>query len=246
MANYMKTGCALLIAALSLFSACGTHQNYRTAEFGSDKIYHKGKQTPQLHQSDVLGLHTAKAVNDEDIRRILDESRSFHIQENSNILLVQSGAAHPDKEMVDQLSRHFTVLPFTGVPSELSTSRGGAVSKALRLAAAESKAETVLVYWGSVEIMRDDLPTGIVSWVPVVDFMVPDEYQKVRMHLKLALIDVRTGQWATFQTEPVEDKTLTTRYAREKEPSWPIKSIKQRVYESCVRKLLDGYVLARN
>ena len=66
------------------------------------------------------------------------------------------------------------------------------------------------------------------------------------MYLKVALIDVRTGQWATFRTEPIEDQTLTTRYAREKAPNWPLRGIKERAYQACVRKLLDGYVLARN
>ena len=137
-------------------------------------------------------------------------------------------------------------MPHTGVPNELRSDPDDDISKTLRLAAAHSKAETLLVYWGHLEMMRDDLPTSLVSWVPVVDFTVPDEYQRVRMHLKAALIDVRSGNWATFRTEPIESDALTTRFAREHEQKWPIQNTKQRLYKNSVEKILKAYVMARN
>jgi hypothetical protein len=243
----MRFGYPVLAAGVVLFAACGTTPEYRTADLSSDQTYKKkGKSSPQLAENEVLGLQAHGSASDSDIRRILDETRSFNLREQSNVLLVQSGAHHPDNEMIQALSKHFTVVPNSGIPSDLRAEEEGDVSKALRLAAAHAKAETIIVYWGKVEMKRDDLPTGLVSWVPVVDFIVPDEYQKVRMHIKVALIDVRTGQWATFRTEPIEDQMLTTRYAREKAPNWPLKSIKERMYQSSVRKLLDGYVMAKN
>jgi len=241
----MKRAYGLLVAGLVFLGGCETNRNYRTADLSSEHAYKKGKTSPQLKENEVLGLK-AEGATEQDIQRILDETRAFNLKEYSTVLLVQSGASHPDREMIEQLSRPFTVIPYTGVPSELCSEGDSDTAKTLRLAAAHAKAETVVVYWGSVEMKRDDLPTGIVSWVPVVDFVVPDEYQKVRMHLKVALIDVRSGQWATFRTEPIEDQTLTTRYAREKAPDWPLKGIKDRVYRSTVQKLLSGYVVASN
>jgi hypothetical protein len=235
---------AVLLAGVVVFAGCGTERGYRSADLSSDSAYRKTK-SPELKENDVLGLNVMGDIGDREIRQILEETRTLNVQQGSNILVVQSGAPHPDKEMTEQLARHFTVIPHTGVPAELNAEADGNISKALRLAGAHAKAETVLVYWGKMEIKRDDLPTGLVSWVPVIDFMVPDEYQKVRVYLKVALIDVRTGQWATFRTEPLEEQTLTTRYAREKEPNWPLGPVKSRAYEACVRKLLEGYVLAQ-
>ena len=242
----MKKGCALWIAGLTLLAACGTNRDYRSADLTSERAYKKGKLSPQLKENEVLGLASSNQISDQDIERILDETRAFVLKEHSTLLLVQSGAHHPDGEMLNQISKHFSVIPNSGVPGDLRSEDVGDISKALRLAAAHAGAETILVYWGNIEMKRDDLPTGIVSWVPVVDFMVPDEYQKVRLHLKVALINVRTGQWATFRTEALEEENLTTRYAREKAPNWPLHAIKTRAYEACVRKLMDGYVLARN
>lgn len=226
-----------------LFGAgCSTQNQYRSADFTGDKVYHKGAATaPQLTENEVLGLHPGKNTSDADIRRILDEGRTFHIQSGSRVLLVQSGSAYPDNAMVRELEHHFTVLPHTGVPRELRENNSD-VAKALRLAAAHSKAETILVYWGNLELKRNDLPTSIVSWVPVVDFAVPDEYQKVRMHLKVALIDVRSGHWATFRTEAIEEEGLTTRYGRERQPGWQLERSKQRLYQAAVKKLADGYL----
>jgi hypothetical protein len=232
--NAVLLGCGLAVAG------CGTSREYRSADVASDKAYKKGKIAPDLKESEVLGIKRESASN-EDIQRILDEKSAVALKPGSTVLLVQSGTANPDKEMFEQLSKHFTVIPYTGIPSDLRAEADGSVSKALRLAAAHAKAESIVVYWGSLELKRDDLPTGIVSWVPVVDFMVPDEYQKVRMHLKVALIDVRTGQWATFRTEPLEEQMLTTRYAREKAPNWPLGPYKSRVYERGVKRLVDGY-----
>jgi hypothetical protein len=232
-------------AATLLLGACTTNTAYKSADFSGNKVYKKGYVGPQLKENDVLGLKASDKITDREISRILDETRTLSLKHASTVLVVQSGARHPDKEMSDALSPDFTVIPYTGVPSELC-SKNEEVSKALRLAAAHSKAETILVYWGQLELKRDEMPTGIVSWVPVVDFMVPDEYQKMRMSLKVALIDVRTGQWATFRTEPIEDEMLTTRYAREHEQKWPMQGVKQRLYQASVRQLMDGYVVARN
>jgi hypothetical protein len=241
----MKTGFALVIASAALLTACSTNREYKSADLSSEHAYKRGHASSQLKENEVLGLKRGAKVGDEDIARILDETRTIQLKEHSPVLLVQSGAHSPDAEMIEKLTARFNVVPYTGVPSELREEQGE-ISKALRLAAAEAKAETVIVYWGNVEMKRDDLPTGIVSWVPVVDFMVPDEYQKVRMILKVALIDVRTGQWATFRTEPIEDQTLTTRYAREKSPNWPMRGVKERAYQAAVRKLLDSYLVAGN
>ena len=239
----------VLIAVLSgafLFMGCHTEKGYRSADFSGQKLYTKGySPASELKENEVLGLKNTRAVTDHDINRILDETSTIRVREGSTILLVQSGAPSPDQSMIDELSKRFVVVPHTGISSEVR-SGGEDVSKALRLAAAHSKAETIVVYWGQLEMKRDEMPTSIVSWVPVVDFMVPDEFERLRMHLKLALIDVRTANWATFRTEPIETEALTTRHAREHQKRYSLQNSKQRLYQNAVRKLVDSYSLARN
>jgi hypothetical protein len=236
---------ACATAALLLLG-CETNVNFRSANFSGDKVYKKGPLPPQLNENEVLGIKESARLTNDDINRILDESSSIQIKEGSTILLVQSGAPHPDKEMVDELLKRFVVVPHSGVPNEIRSNPNDDISKSLRLAAAHSKAETLLVFWGHLEMKRDDLPTSLVSWVPVIDFAVPDEYQRVRMHLKVALVDVRSGNWATFRTEPIESDALTTRYAREHEQKWPLQNTRQRLYRNSVSRIVESYVTARN
>lgn len=239
---------AVLAAALMsslILTGCASRRDYKSADFSGNKVYARhGNNVPQLSENEVLGLKGGAQTTDEDIRRTLDETRSVRVPAGSKVLLVQSGASHPDSEMVQELSKHLSVVPHTGVPSEVNASEGDA-GKSLRLAAARSNAETLIVYWGKLELFRDDLPTSIVSWLPVVDFAVPDEYQKVRMQLTVAVVDVRTGQWATYRTEPIEEDTLTTRYNRERNPKWSLERTKERLYRSAVKKLAEGYLAAQ-
>jgi hypothetical protein len=98
---------------------------------------------------EVLGTQGQAEMTDEQIRKTLDETHSFHLRRGSAILLVQSGASVPDAAMVDELSREFKVIPHTGIASEILPENSDAtLSKALRMAAAQSNADTVLVYWG--------------------------------------------------------------------------------------------------
>ena len=244
--NDMNKVLIALSAGVFLFVGCHTEKGYRSADFSGQKLYTKGySSATELKENEVLGLKNTRAVTDDDINRILDETSTIKVREGSTILLVQSGAPSPDQSMIDELSKRFVVIPHTGLPAQVRNG-GDDVSKALRLAAAHSKAETIIVYWGELEMKRDEMPTSLVSWVPVVDFMVPDEFERLRMHLKLALIDVRTGHWSTFRTEPIETEALTTRHAREHQKRYPLQKSKNRLYQNAVRKLVDSYSLARN
>src|SRR4029079_10475859 len=133
----MKTGFALVIAGVAVLTACSTNREYRSADLSSEHAYKKGKPSSQLKESEVLGLKHGEKVSDQDIQRILDETRTIQLKEHSPVLLVQSGAHSPDAEMIEQLSARFSVIPYTGVPSELRDDQGS-LSKALRLAAAEA------------------------------------------------------------------------------------------------------------
>lgn len=238
----MKNSYYVLALAGMLFCGCHTTISYNSADLQSSKNSHHGPQC-QLKESDVLGLTEADAITDEQIKRVLEETKSIKLKPGSTVMLVESGAKTPDTGMSQELGKLFTVVPHTGIAREISTNDlGRGFSKELRLAAAQSQAEYLLVYWGNLEVRRDDLPTSLVSWVPVVDFVVPDEYQKMRMSLKMALIDVRTGNWATFRTEPVEGDVVTTRYAREHGMKWPFESFKQKLYAQATEKLKNGYI----
>jgi len=110
-------------------------------------------------------------------------------------------------------------------------------SKNLRLAAARAGAETLVCYWGTLESARRKMETKTVSWVPIAGWMVPDESQQMRIRLKLALIDVRTGNWRVVAPEPFTDKAWSTGFTRDSSDQKQVELLKRRAYEAGVKLL---------
>ena len=159
----------------------------------------------ELSEFDVLGITRGAVVSDTEIERTLAGAKQVRLHPGDSILLIQSGAMFPDGPMVKELSKNFRVVPFSGVPAMRIMKDGRSegrdaetFSKSLRLAAARGGDSTILCYWGILESENAKLPTKPVSWMPIVNWMMPDEREHMRIRLKMALIDVRTGNWSVL------------------------------------------------
>src|SRR5262249_9742519 len=120
--------CLLLLAG-ALLSGCQksersiSHSGYvqqgswcgpATPDAVSDPAFeYKG----ELSENDVLGIARRKFASEADIRRALETAKPVKLQPGSSILLIQSGSLFPDGEMVTQMSKHYRVVPFSGVPT---------------------------------------------------------------------------------------------------------------------------------
>src|SRR5215468_3986810 len=71
----------------------------------------------ELSEFDVLGITPGAIASENEIRRALDNAKRVKLHSDSSLLLIQSGAAFPDGGMVTELSKHFQVVPFSGIPS---------------------------------------------------------------------------------------------------------------------------------
>lgn len=204
----------------------------------------------ELSEFDVLGISRGEITSDAEIRRTLDAAKPVKLRPGSSILLIQSGALFPDGPMVTALSRHFSVVPFSGVPALRRTSAVGvqtesadpeSYSKSLRLTAARGGNDLVLCYWGMLESESQRLPTKTVSWVPIVHWVVPDEKRHMRIRLKVALLDVRSGNWSVFSPKPFADARLATSPGRGAVDQKQVERLKQLAYEATVAELLQTH-----
>jgi len=203
----------------------------------------------ELSEFDVLGITRSQNTSDDEIRRALDGSKRLKLRSGSSVLLIQSGAMFPDGPMVTELGKHFTVVPFSGVPPYRRTFRGvqtqsldpESYSKSLRLAAARGGNDIILCYWGVLESASEKLATKTVSWVPGFNWMLPDEKQHMRIRLKVALVDVRTGDWAIFSPKPFEDDHLSISPRRAATDQKLVERLKQKAYEMAAKDLVDRY-----
>jgi hypothetical protein len=195
----------------------------------------------ELNEFDVLGVDRTRMATEDEIVQALDQARAVQPKPGSRVLLVQSGAVFPDGPMVSAMEKHFRVVPFSGVPPRHRTAADAeppelmSYSKNLRLTAARAGAETIVCYWGALESARRKLETKTVSWVPIAGWIVPDEAQQMRIRLKLALIDVRTGNWRVVTPEPFADKAISTAFTRGSSDLKQVESLKQKAYEAGVK-----------
>ncbi|WP_223164471.1 hypothetical protein [Massilia rubra] len=226
------------LCLLLLVSGCATRSISDSGYPGDSGRYGRSQGMAyqgELSEFNVLGIDTSVAVTDEAIRAALESRQKMTVARNSSVMLVQSGAMIPDEAMVKAFSQYYQPIAFSGRPeaSQGKTNYAGH----LRLAAARSGTEKIMVYWGILESGRENLSTKVVSWVPILGALVPDENQRMRIRLKVALVDVKTGQWEMFSPEPFEDVDFSSRGSRAAADQAQVALLKDKAYRAAVTQL---------
>jgi len=251
-----------LFAICALLAGCTTQRSISNSGYRDDGGHHVLGYFPRANESDpgfayrgelsefdVLGIERGEAASDLEIQKALDDAKSIKLNANSSILLIQSGAIFPDAPMVAELSRYFHVSPFSGVPPESrshdestgETRDPQSFAQSLRLAAARGGNDVVLCYWGVLESEKQDLATKTVSWLPTAGWVLPDEKQHMRIRLKLALIDVRSGSWTVMSPEAFDDSRMSTSLHRAARDQQQVDLLKAKAYEASVKELVTRY-----
>jgi hypothetical protein len=224
-----------------------SYRAYGPGAGGSDPAF---EYRGELSEFDVLGIPKGEITSEADIERALNTAKSLKLRPGNSVLLIQSGALFPDGPMVTEMSKHFKVVPFSGVPTVRRLGSGvlqtespepESYSKSLRLTAARGGTDFIVCYWGMLESESDRLPTKTVSWVPIVHWLMPDEKQHVRIQLKVALLDVRSGSWSVFSPKPFEDARITTSPRRGAVDQKQVERLKKMVYESAAAELVQRF-----
>ena len=191
----------------------------------------------ELNEFEVIGLKPDAAASEAEIKRALESRSRLVLRKGTRILLIQSGAMIPDEAMSAALGKYYEVSVFSGVPAK----SGGANASALRLAAAKAGCQTIMVYWGLLETAQNKQGGKIISWLPIFGGVVPDESQEMRIRLKTALIDVRSGQWESYAPEPFQVRAWSARFTREASDQAQVAFLKAKAYEALVGDIVKIY-----
>lgn len=229
---------ALLVAVLSgcatrSISDSGYRAESRYGSRTSTNPLYKG----ELSEFEILGIDPQAKVSADEIAKAFEAKQPLKLPKGSSVMLIQSGASIPDESMVKALENYYNVSVFSGVP----VSGTNNFSMPLRLAAAKGGFEKIVVYWGLLETAQKGLGTKAVSWVPFVGGVIPDQSQEMRIRLKVAVVDVKTGQWDMFSPEPYQDEATSARYAREASDQDQVGILKKKAYESAAHDLVKRY-----
>jgi hypothetical protein len=201
----------------------------------------------ELSEFDVLGIERGQAIAEAEIQASLGARERPAIARGASIMLIQSGAMFPDEPMVQALEARYDVGQFSGIPEERSQSASAALAAsasyamALRLAAARGGYDKIVAYWGVLETTQEGLGTKVVSWVPIVGNLIPDETQRMRIRLKFAVIDVRTGQWDLYAPEPLEDAAISASLNRASSDQAQVALLKEAGYKAAATGLFTRY-----
>ncbi|MBI5775542.1 MAG: aminopeptidase [Verrucomicrobia bacterium] len=234
----------LLAAVILLAAGCTTTRSisdsgYRKEDGGGYRANsHNANYQGELSEFDVLGIEAGANITDEQIVRTLDSATKTKLRKGSSVLVIQSGAYVPDSPVVSELNKYFNVVPFGGQPPK---SGGQSYSKSLRLAAAQATCESIICYWGTLESAVQRHGTKAVSWVPIVGGIFPDETQQMRIRLKVAVVDTRTGSWSVFSPEAYEDKALSGKLSRELSDQTQVEKLKRLAYQTAITDLMKLY-----
>ena len=201
----------------------------------------------ELSELEVLGVKADEPITEADIHAALQSDPKVSLRRGDRVVVVQSGAQFPDEPLLEALESLYSVVPLSGVPAEDRRYRDRPrpvkqpLDKSLRLAAAKAGAKTLIVYWGVLESGREEQDSKIISWVPVVGRMVPDEKQKMRIRLKAAVIDVATGAWEFVIPEAYDDAASSARINREQSDQGQVTRLKAKGYEALAKALTARY-----
>jgi len=254
---------AAVLAGVLVLCACETRSISNSGYAGDgarDGYGHASRGNPfyqgEINEFDVLGIDVSQPASDEEIARQLADHNKVGLRRGGAMMAIQSGALLPDAQMVAALDRYFAVVPFTGVPlvrHDASYDRNAGTSakqtderitnyaRALRMAAAKSGAEAIFCYWGVLDSAVEHEPTKVVSWVPLVGAVIPDETQLMRIRLKVALIDVRTGHWSMFAPEAFVDSALSASLIRAESDQKQVELLKAKAYNAAVEAFVARY-----
>ncbi len=241
----MKRASLFALLIVVLLSGCGvksiSNSGYNPGGYagrGGDNPFHKG----ELSEFDVLGIDAGKEVSEADIAvAVSGQKERPSLRKGDSILLIQSGAMIPDQDMTDNMEKYFSVNPFTGVP-EQNKATNTSYAKSLRLAAARAGIGTIIVYRGVLESGTTNLATKTVSWVPIVGWATPDSSQDIRIRLKVAVIDVKSGRWEVFVPRVFEDPSYSAILNRESSDQAQVALLKAQGYKGAVDATLARYV----
>ncbi len=196
----------------------------------------------ELSEFDVLGIDAGQEISEEKILAayVEDPSRTL-LRKGDRILLIQSGAMMPDAEMLAPLESTFSITAFSGIP-ESGKSTNASYASALRLAAAKAGIPTIVVYWGLIESGIENLATKTVSWIPVLGSVLPDEAQSMRIRLKVAVVDVRSGRWEMWTPELLDDRAYSARINRAQSDQAQVLALKTAAYHRLADDLVTRFI----
>ncbi|EMM5415419.1 hypothetical protein ACMWIM_000544 [Citrobacter amalonaticus] len=252
----------LSCVTLSILVGCASHSPIDAKKTTSQaESTSRNTTSPSwLTDKDIFGNETTLAVSEDDIQAALAED-NFRVPLNSPVILVQSGNRAPEAVMQQEMSRYYTVAMFSGIPDRQKKAvcskdkskdenQDAAVAEntnwmqALRYIAAKGHQKAIIVYQETLQSGRFDAATKSMVWSDFKAGKQPDS-TSLRYLVRFTLVDVASGDWATWSPFNYETKMLTPQPGQKATADTvteqQIVQLKQQTYAAMVKDLVARY-----
>ncbi|WP_407732106.1 hypothetical protein ACJJVG_04230 [Pseudocitrobacter faecalis] len=233
----------------------------KTGVVSSRSVNNKDSGT-YLTDKDIFGNETTLAVSEEDIQAAVEED-VFRVPLNSQVILVQSGSRAPESIMQQEMNKYYVVATFSGIPDKQKPlacnkdeNKDGAVAEnmnwmqALRFVAAKGHQKAIIVYQDTLQTGKYDSALKLTVWSDYKNQQLTDGIS-LRYLIRFTLVDVATGEWATWSPVNYEYKLIfphadkkdsdNDKKATADVTEQQIYQLKQKTYTSMVKDLVNRY-----
>ena len=157
--------------------------------------------------------------------------------------------------MQQELSRYYRVTTFSGIPDkqkplscnktkhnegEIITSENMNYMQALRYIAAKGQQKTVIVYWDTLQLSKYESTTKTTRWSDYRNEAVSDS-ASLRYLIRFALVDVATGEWATWSPINYEHGIRHTLTGKKAVTEQELIQLKQKTFAAVIKDLVGRY-----
>lgn len=260
-----------LCAAAFLLAGCAPHSPIdakKTGMSGKDNSVSSKSVSAQLTDKDIFGNEITLAASEEDIQAAL-EGDEFRVPLNSPVILVQSGSRAPESIMQQEMSKYYTIATFSGIPDrqkpvtcnkdknkdkdeiqDVAVAENMNWMQALRFVAAKGHQKAIIVYQDTLQTGKYDSALKSTVWSDYKNEKLTDAIS-LRYLVRFTLVDVATGEWATWSPVNYEYKVIfphadkkdsdNDKKATADVTEQQIYQLKQKTYTSMVKDLVNRY-----
>lgn len=200
----------------------------------------------RLHKGDrLLVVQSGADMPDEQMTALLETT--FTTQPFTGITEYKRTTPEPDYMLIARL---FIAAAKEAAKKDTANTNEQATpapdfAQVLRFAAVRSDIKTIMVYWSILESGIVNHQTKLVSWLPIVGTIIPDETRYLRIRTKVCLIDTQTGHWQAFTPKTFNNKQLTTFIDRHTAHEKQVENLKAMAYQNTVMQMWERYGISQ-
>ncbi len=100
--------------------------------------------------------------------------------------------------------------------------------------------DAIIAYWGILESSERTTGGAAATWVPIAGLFIPDSSQRMRIRMRIVLVDVHTGRWRTLLPQPIDDERASSILSRESSDQDQVQLLTEAAVPAAIEAITHG------